>query len=181
MKSLVCIVGVAVAIVYLGTDALVAGEAKSKLTLADAYRKWYTGFASKKKEDREKALRSMLPNEKDIEYLFPKHAKKLLPLFAKGDEFLVENVDRMADEITHKGVELESVKTIDVRTDKDMAKQYKKILEIIPKRVPVFEISVRRKDGSGSSGGSYLFLKERWIWIKDLDAFPPALDNLDGK
>ena len=155
------------------------GDAKP--TLEQAYRKWYVGYASKKKEDREKTLRSMLPSEKDIEYLFPKHAKKLIPLFAKGDEFLLQNVDRIAEEVTHKGAELESVATIDVRTDKNRAQRYKQILEIIPKDVPVFEISVRRKDGSGSGGGSYLLVKDRWIWIKDLDAFPRALEKLDEK
>ena len=150
------------------------GDAKPKPTLEEAYRQWHRGFTSKKKEDREKTLRSMLASQKDVECLFPKHAEKLWPLWAKGNEFLLENVDKIADEVT-KGGEIKAVEAIDVRKDKDRSTgQYKRLLEIIPKDVPVFDYEVRRANG----GGSFVYLNHRWIWIKDLDTFPKILEKL---
>ncbi len=154
-----------------------AAKSKSKPTLEQAYRQWHKGLSSEEKAEREKALRSILPNQKDVEYLFPKHADKLWPLWAKGNEFLVENVDKIAAEVT-KGGEIKRIEAIDVRKDKNGLERYKRILEIIPKDVSVFDIVVRRADGGFSGGGSYLYLSDRWIWIRDLDEFPRILDKL---
>jgi hypothetical protein len=154
-----------------------AVETKKQPTLEEAYRKWHSGLAAKEKADREKSLRSMLANQEDVKYLFPKHADKLWPLWAKGNEFLVENVDQIAKEVS-RGGEIVKVEAIDMRKEKKPPQGYKRLFEIIPKNVPVFEISVQRADGGGGSSASYVYLKNRWLWIKDLDTFPRILEEL---
>lgn len=149
---------------------------KAKLSLDEAYRNWHQGFSSKDKADREKALQSMLPTKKDVEYLFPKHAEKLWPKWVMGNQFLMDNVDKIAAEVTAGGA-LIKVDAIDVRAEKDRAQGYKRLFEMIPKDVPVFDIAVKHEK-RGSGGGSYLYMNDRWLWIKDLDAFPEILDKL---
>jgi hypothetical protein len=51
--------------------------AKGTVGVEDAYRAWHKGMTSGKEEDKEKALRDILPRKKDIEHLFPKQAEKL--------------------------------------------------------------------------------------------------------
>lgn len=63
--------------VLLGVAGLAVAEPQPKPSLEEAYRGWYKEFSSTKKEDWEKTLRSMMPEKKDVEYLFPKHAEKL--------------------------------------------------------------------------------------------------------
>ena len=160
-----------------GVDHFVAeGNAKPKLTLEEAYRDWHKGFGSKNKEDREKTLRSMLPNQKDIESLFPKHADQLKPIIAGGTELLVENVDKIAAEVTKSG-KIEKVNAKDIR-EKDPNGRCQRLFELIPKNVPVFDISVRYANGDGSGSEYYVYLHERWIWINGLDRFPELLDKL---
>lgn len=148
-----------------------------KPSLEDAYRAWYKGFASARKEDREQAIRSMMPTRKDIAYLFPKHVDKLWPKFEKGIQFAVANVDRLARHFTQGGA-IKTVTAIDVRKDVNRASgSYKRILTIIPKDVSVFRLIVEQEKRS-SGGGTYLFLNRHWFWIKDLDSFPRVLDTL---
>jgi len=148
-----------------------------KPTLAEAFRKFDKGLTSENKEERVNALRSMLPGKKDIAYLFPKHVDKLWPKFEENNRFLVENVDRFAKQITRGGA-ITKIDAIDVRADKDRASgSHKELLAIIPKEVHVFELIVdRAKSSSGS--GTYLYLKDHWFWIKDLEALPAVLDKL---
>jgi hypothetical protein len=148
-----------------------------KPSLEEAFRAWDKGRSSANREARVKALRSLLPTKEDIAYLFPKHAEKLWPRFEQGIQFLVENVDRFAREVTRGGA-IEKVKAIDVRKDKDRASgSYKRLLPMIPRDVPVFELVVRRAKVS-SGGGTYLHRNGRWFWIKDLEAFQKFLDQL---
>lgn len=158
-----------------GNNAL-AGDAKAKPTLEEAVRAWHKGMASKNKEDREKTLRAMIPNQKDIERLFPKHAEKLKPILAKGTQPLVENVDKIAAEMTKSG-EIESVKVTDVRKQ-DPNGRCKRVFEIIPKDVAVYIISIRYKNGDGSGSEYYVFVHHRWVWISGLDQFPKVLEKL---
>ena len=161
---------------HCGRQIAAGGDPKAKPTLEQAIRQFHDGLASKKKEDREKTLRSVLPNKKDVETLFPKHAAKLWPLWEKGNDFLLENVDNIAREVT-RGGGIKEVKAIDMRKEKN-PQGYKELFEIIPKDIPVFDYSIRHVNGDGSGGGSYVYLNQRWLWIKDLDSFPRILEKL---
>jgi hypothetical protein len=133
-------------------------------------------MSSNKKEDREKTLRSMLPNQKDMEYLFPKHADKIKPLLAKGTAELLEHVDDIAKEIT-RGGEIKSVDARDIRA-KDPNGPCKRLFEVIPKDVPVFDSRTTYVNGGSSGSEYYVFLHGRWIWIGGLDRFPELLEKM---
>jgi len=144
--------------------------------LEEAYRKWDIGFSSDKKEERVNGLRSMFPTKKELAYLFPMQVDKLWPKFEEGHKFMEENVERIAKEITRGGAIIK-IKSIDARADKSRASgSFKELLAIIPKEVQVFELVVTREKSS-SGGGTYLFIKDRWFWIKDLETFPEILEK----
>jgi hypothetical protein len=150
----------------------------TKPTLQEAFRKWDMGFSSNKKEERVSALRSMFPTKKELGYLFPKQVDKLWPKFEEGHKLMEENVDLIAKEITRGGA-ITKVTPIDVRADKVLASgSYKQLLAIIPKDVQVFELVVSREN-SRSGSTTYLFIKDRWLWIKDLETFPKILDKFN--
>lgn len=154
-----------------------APKTDAKPTLGDAFRKWDKGFASEKKEERLKTLRSMFPTRKELGHLFPDHVDKLWPKFEEGHKFLEENVESIATEITNGGA-ITKITPIDARADKDLASgAFKELLAILPKDVQVFQMSVSRETRS-STGGTFLFIKDRWFWIKDLETFPKILDKL---
>src|SRR5262245_59491608 len=89
-----------------------------EMSLDAAFRAWHKGFSSSKKEERQNALRSMLPKKDDIAHLFPQHAEKLWPKFEQGNQFLLDNVDRLAKEIVGGGA-IKKVEPIDIRKDKN--------------------------------------------------------------
>jgi hypothetical protein len=169
--------GVWCALITIGSIAK-SQEAKkdAKPTLEEAFRKWDMGFSSDKTEERVNALRSMFPTKKELAYLFPKQVDKLWPKFEEGHRFMEENVDLIAKEITRGGA-ITKIKPIDARADKARASgSYKELLAIIPKDVQVVELVVSR-DKSTSGSGTYLFMKDRWFWVKDLETFPGILEK----
>lgn len=168
--------GVWCALATVGTIAE-GQEAKKDAppTLDEAFRKWDMGFSSDKKEERLNALRSMFPTKNELAYLFPKQVDKLWPKFEEGHKSMEENVDLIAKEITRGGA-ITKIKPIDMRADKSSKSPYKALLAIIPHDVQVFDLAISRaKSTSGS--GTYLLIKDRWFWIKDLETFPEILEK----
>jgi hypothetical protein len=158
---------------------LAAGqEAKkdAKPTLEGAFRKWHMGLSSENKEERLDALRSMFPTKKEVAYLFPQQVDKLWPQFEDYHKLMEKNVDLIAKEMTRGGA-ITKFKPIDTRVDKSRASgSYKELLAIIPKDIQVFEVEVSRGKGV-SGGGTYLFIKDRWFWIRDLEILARDLDK----
>jgi len=144
--------------------------------LEKAYRAWYQGLSSKDKAEREKTLRSMLLEKKDVEFLFPKEAGRLWPLWEKAHDNLIRNFDTIAMEATRHGA-VEKVEPIDVRKDKKKSVIYKQVLDLIPKDVPVFELAVTFKNGSGGSG-AYVLVNDQWRLVRDFDGIPKVLEKL---
>ena len=141
-------------------------------TLEQAFRAWHKGLSSKEKQEQIDALRSMLPAKKDIEYLFPKHADKLWPQMEKANQLLVDNVGKLAAEFT-KGGDIRKVEVIDARKEE----KYQRILAVIPQDVIVCRAFVEREQrASGSS--TFLFVGDRWIWIRGLEGMAEYLEKL---
>jgi hypothetical protein len=151
-------------------------EEKSRPTLEVAYQAWQKGLSSDKKEEREKTLRSMLPTKADVAHLFPKHADKLWPQFDQMNQLLLKNVDPVAKEVA--GGEAAKVTAIDLQ--KEDAKKpgtHHRLLTMIPGDVPVYRI-VRQRQRGPSGSGTYVFLNNRWIWIRGLEGVPEVIDQL---
>lgn len=141
------------------------------------FRAWFDGFASDKREVQEATLRSMWPTKEDIEYLLPNYAEKLWPLLAEAEKHYLENVDKMAREMT-KGGPLKKIKVTDIRKSERASRDYARILSMIPKDVSVFECDSKHENGSSANSGDYLHHNGRWFWIKDIFVLPDAVDRL---
>jgi hypothetical protein len=161
----------------LRSDARAGQGQEPQPSLEEAYRIWHKGFASGVKEEREKTLRSMLPDQKDVEYLLPKHAAKLWPKFEEAFKEMMMHVDEIAAEVTRHG-EIQKIEVTDVRKDKMLANgSYKDILAIIPPDVTLCDLHVIGAKGSGGSG-TYVYVNKHWRFIKDFDTLPPFLEKL---
>lgn len=154
-----------------------SAEVDAGSSLEAAFRKWHAGLSSEKKEDRLTALRSILPTEQDVAYLFPKEVDKLWPILDAYNKRMEQNVDLVAKEITRGGA-IKEVRPLDVRTDKRKSSgSYKEVLAVLPKDVPLFDLHVE-KETSASGGGTYVLLKGRWFMIRDLESMPELLKRL---
>lgn len=164
----------------VATGMVVGGqEARrdARPTLDAAFRAWDKGFSSDRKGERVEALRAMLPRKQEIATLFPGQVDQLWPILEQGHKAMLDNVDRMAAEITRGGA-ITGIKPIDVRADARRADgAYRKVLAMLPQDVEVFELVVTR--GQSSSGsGTYLYMNDRWFWIRGFEAIPKLLESL---
>ncbi|WP_169977740.1 hypothetical protein [Tautonia rosea] len=146
-------------------------------TLEEAFRGWDKGFSSDRKDDRVDALRSMLPRKEEIALLFPEQVDLLWPILDEGHTAMLENVDQMAAQMT-RGGGITAIKPIDVRADARRAEgPYREVLAMIPQDVEVFELVVTR--GRSTSGSSaYLYVNNRWCWVRGFEAIPKLLESL---
>jgi hypothetical protein len=143
-----------------------------KSSLEECIRALHKGMESETEEDQLKALRAVLPTRKDIEILFPKDVEKLWPPLDQGLRDMEKNVSKVAKEL-RKGGRVTEVKTINIRTGRE-AESYKDVLEMIPKEIPAFDYSIKKEDGA-SGGGTYLYVQERWIFLRGLEGIPKFL------
>jgi uncharacterized protein (TIGR03067 family) len=148
-----------------------------KPSLEEVYRALHKGLTSEKKEEREKALKAVLPTKKDVETLFPKHAEKYWPLFEEENKYVLDHTDEIAKAIG-KAKTIETVTARDVRQDKELTSgKYKRLLEMLPPDVGVYKYDIKT-DYGGSGGETFFYRKGRWFWIKDAYALPEELDKI---
>lgn len=152
-----------------------AGPGRPRPAPEDAYRAFHDGVTSGKKEEQEKALKAILPTRKDVEYLFPRDADKLWPVVEAGNEFLLKNLDKVAEEEARPGA-IKSIKCGDLRQGPG-ADSYKKVLTMIPKDVPVVDIYVHGEKGGGGTD-ALVYVNGRWIFIRNLNVYPDILEKL---
>jgi hypothetical protein len=174
MKRVLILFLFLVATAMLALSHLNAAQEKGKMpSLEDTFRALMKGAASEKQELRENAVRSTLPKKADIEFLFPKHAEVLWPKWEKQIKMVHDNADEQARQMTKRGP-VSKVTILDVRNDPRLAKQYKWILEVIPKGVPIAECVYELETGKGRMQ-TFFLVGNRWIVIRDLEGF--ALEN----
>jgi hypothetical protein len=149
-------------------------EEKPKPTLEEAIRAMHKGLCSKDKEERLKAIKSVLIEKKDVEVLFPKHAEIVWKHLEPENKKAIEMCDEIAKQEASSG-EIKEVFPIDMR-GKDGRSSYKRVLSILPKDVPVFEAGIKYEKG-GSRTGAIVFVNGRWIPILDLEKIPDLIDK----
>jgi hypothetical protein len=146
--------------------------------LEESIRGWHRGFSSKSRADRLRTMRDMCPSKADIETLFPKHAARLQPLFEQADRKLAEEIDVFAARFVEGG-EIKRVKSRDIRRepfDTSETKRYAELFRIIPPDVEVFSVTVDKGDVS-EGGVNYLYVNDRWVWIRDVYSIPEFLQR----
>ena len=130
-------------------------------TLEATLQDWQKGCASDKKEEREKTVRSMLPEKKDIETLFPKHVEKLWPVVERKVRDALKHYDALAEELIANG-EMRGCVTINVRKRYPMT--FKHILDAVPKDALLFECLI---DFDKGDVHRWLFVHVNGRWILD--------------
>lgn len=157
------------------SPAAPADEAKKTPTLEDAYRAFYAGMASGKKDEQIKAFKAFLPTRKDVEVLFPKHADIVWINWEAAQNRMIEYIADVAREATRDG-KIEKINKHDLRADKTPTTGYKRVLAMIPSNIPVYHLDIHQEKGSGGMG-DFLFVNGRWIFFGDINQIPDLLDK----
>lgn len=144
-----------------------------------AVREQYTAIASPKEADRVAAVKAMLPTKKDVDTLFPKHAERLWPLFERYNERRLMHVAEIAKELTRHGA-VKRIELHDRRKDPKRGESFDALFEMIPATVAVFDYSIDFEKGA-ASGGAYLFVNGRTIFIKDVETIPEYIQKELGQ
>lgn len=147
-----------------------------KMTIEEAYRGWFKGLASPSKLTQENTLKSMLPEQRDIELLFPRYKGKLWPIFELNRKAMLKNAENVVQNIAGRGAII-NIKVINVRENEDKKRDFEAILAILPKDIPLIDLAVSVEKGGGASG-TYLYVNGRWIWIHSLQSLPELLKRL---
>ena len=138
-------------------------------SLETTYTKWTKELSSNNKVDRVKTLESMLPQKKDVEYLFPKYADKVWSAFSEVRKEIIAKEAEFAGEFVRSKDQQPNY--IDIRKEKDdmvIRLRYQRLLEIIPKDVAVYE---------SRSITAFVYVNGRWIWFPLIDGCLP--ENLE--
>jgi hypothetical protein len=129
----------------------------------------HQGMRSKDPAEQLRTLNSMNPTRKDVDTLFPAQAEKLWPMIESRKKLLEDNLEKVAAEFT-RGGEIQSIELKDVRAPGD-EESSKALLEMIPKTVAIYDCVVKREKRTSSSG-SYLYVNDHWVFIKDVKDVP---------
>jgi len=140
-------------------------------SLVSAVKRLHSGLKAESKEERQTALKRILPTQADLETLFPGHGEKLWGMLGPRLRQMVENIDEVAAELTRQ--EWTQIEPIDVR-QKDDSGRYEQVLGTIPKDIPVFRI-VTRSNASAAGSSSYLLINDRWVFIRGLEGIPKVI------
>ncbi|WP_395747587.1 hypothetical protein [Prosthecobacter sp.] len=165
-----------VACLFITTHLSIGEETTngSLKSLSDRLVEWHKQMADTSVEAKKAALEGLLPTKADIQLLFPNGADKLWEKLSMRYEQMKMNIDKVAEELARD--EWIDIKVIDVRKD-DPTGRYEKVLQVIPKDIPVCRIIKTGKRGGSAGSGSYLFVKGRWIFLQGLEAIPDFLNQ----
>ena len=143
-----------------------------KPSLEEFLRSFYKNMQSTVEEEQLKTVRSVFATRKDLEILFPKDVETLWPLLDEVQQELEKHLAEVTKEL-QKGGAVTGVKAINIRKDPE-AETYKEVLAMIPKDIPAFDYVVTKEKGS-SGGGTYLYVQNRWIFLRGLSGIPKFL------
>ncbi|HMO36322.1 MAG TPA: hypothetical protein PKA06_09785 [Gemmatales bacterium] len=145
--------------------------------IEDTYRSWVRELLTNNKLQQEKTIKSMLPDQRDIEYLFPRYASRLWPIIENSRKQTVSNADKLVQAFAKAG-RVTNIKVVNIRENEKKQEVFAEVLKILPKEVPICDLVVGFEKSSTVSG-TYLFVHGRWIWFQALETLPPVLKQLD--
>jgi hypothetical protein len=157
--------------------ALIIAFDEPKPTIEDTYRAWYRGFSSRNKLEQEKTLKSMIVEQRDIDYLFPRYSSKLWPIFEQHRKQMLENVDKFAQGFTGAGP-VTGIKVTNLRESEKRREEYAELFKMIPKDVPVCELLISF-ERSSTNQSAYIYVNGRWIWFQGIQTLPALIKKLN--
>lgn len=137
-------------------------------------RQFHDRMRSPDPEVRKKEFDEAMADRKVIEKLFGDNARLVWPRYEDGLKTMRERMDKGREEFDRKG-EIRSVELIDVRKN-DVSGRYQRVLQLIPKDIPVYRAVVTYEKGSGGSS-SYLVLDDRMWIVRGLEVAPKLIDG----
>lgn len=145
---------------------------KTTVNYAESLSTKLTGFHREMRENspetREKALQGILPTQADLKILFPNDADMLWSKLSVYQNKMLQNINKVAAELNRD--EWIKIEAIDVRKN-DPSGRYQKVLQIIPKDIPVFRV-IRKGKKHSAGTSTYLYINGRWIFLQGLEAIP---------
>jgi hypothetical protein len=168
------------AAVTLGDEP--AKQAPTPVSLAKVVTEWQQTLVADIVTTRLATLDAMSPDARDAAVLFPKYADKLGRLFELIKQQQADGLASAPPEALvaerAKQQQIRRVRTFDVRNDKD-SKSYAPVLKLLPLHVSVYRVEIEY-DKEYVKSGSYVFVNDRWVYIRDLKAMPELLPKLDS-
>lgn len=134
----------------------------------------YERMGSDDAKVREEEFDAVLPDEKTFEMLFGEDAKLIWPRFSEVRKKVIAINDKAKEEIDRMG-KIVSVKLIDIRKDDDFGR-YTRVLETIPKDVPVYRAVLQFEKSTGGSS-CYVVIDGRMRYVRGLDGMVKFIDE----
>jgi hypothetical protein len=168
-------------------NANVATRRETEEGLAAFIRQLYASLAAEDKALRQETLASVLPTEEDFQFLFPKDAALLYPLWENKILKVRQDAPQMKDRSKEPGYLdniISNVELVNLRDSKAYGAQAKALISLLPVDVPVYRAITHRNDKGEpeAESGPYLRIRERWVWAADLDLSAAGLlESRGGK
>jgi hypothetical protein len=143
-------------------------------SLKNVVKKFLEDMRNDSLEIKKKALKDILPVKSDLQILFPQYAEMLWSKLEPILQDMMLYVDEVSNELTKD--EWIEIETIDVRK-KDGSKRFVDVLKMLPRDIPVFRVVERSKKGTAAGSSSYLYVNDRWIFLRGLDMIPEVIES----
>jgi hypothetical protein len=136
---------------------------------------FYERMQSDDAKVREQEFDDVMPDEKVIKRLFGDDSDLLWPRLTFVLKEMRSRTAKMKMESERQG-NIKSIEVIDVRKD-DASGSYKRVLEMIPKDIPVYRAVIKHEKGTiGAS--AYVVIDGHMRLIRSLDKLPTLIDDL---
>lgn len=123
---------------------------------------------------RDKEFDTVMPDKKTLETLFGDDANLIWPRFSEAMKQMRASSDKAKEEFDRQG-KIVSVELIDVRKD-DASGRYRRVLQMIPKDIPVYRAVTKYEKGSGGSS-SYLVIDGKMRFVRGLEGIAEFIDE----
>lgn len=150
-----------------------ANESREDVVIA-GIRQFHERVRSPDGKVRRRAFDEVMPDQKLIETLFGEDAKVVWPRYEQGLKAMRASLDKAKAEFDRQG-EVKSIELIDVRKQ-DVSGRYRRVLQLIPKDIPVYRAVVRYENGSGGSS-SYLVIEGKMRFVRGLEGLAELIDQ----
>jgi len=123
---------------------------------------------------RDKEFDAVMPDKKTIEKLFGDDANLVWPRLSEGMKQMRASSDKAKEEFDRQG-KIISIEVIDLRKD-DASGRYRRLLQMIPKDIPVYRAVMKYEKGSGGSS-SYLVIDGNMRFVRGLEGIAEFIDE----